>query len=87
MRQLGNLLAERVDGHVCQVPDAPVDPAVATSLPIGACARLQDQAVVFSGEDDHSGLSARAAYSSRVQSVCRQYCQLQAVPGSQNHTV
>ena len=49
--RLGNLVAEGVTGRACQVLVAPHDPAVATSLLIGACARLQGQAVVFSGAE------------------------------------
>ena len=45
--RLGNLVAEGVIGRACQVLVAPHDPAVATSLQIGACARLQGQAAVF----------------------------------------
>ena len=46
----GTLAAEKVDGHVLQVLVAPLAPAVAASLLIGACARLQDQVLVVSSQ-------------------------------------
>ena len=46
-------------------------PSVAVSLLIGACARLQDQVLLFSAEDDHSGLCDSAVCASREKSSNR----------------